>query len=136
MELSCKVVQCFLAETPTIRIGPNIQAESGAMRAQTAGGMRRRPRTARQRMMTRREEYDDYDESAEEIFVEGSADEMEPMAPEVPWKDDEPSGKVGTKKLRKLQEKAEKKEQREVCDNQKLYGERQTASGKKFWILF
>ena len=72
-------------------------------------------------MMTRRQEYDDYDSEeeiiAEVMYVEGSGDEMRPVAPEVPWKDEEPSGKVGTKKLRKLQEKAEKKEQREVCDN-------------------
>ena len=110
----------MFVETTAIRIGPNIQTESGAMRAQTAGGVRRRPRTARQRMMTRRQEYDDYEESEEEVVGGGSGDEMGPIAPEVPWKDEEPSGKVGTKKLRKLQEKAEKKEQREVCFNEEF----------------
>lgn len=76
------------------------------MRAETAGGARRRPRTARQRMMTRREDNDGFSGESEE-------DEMNDGA-QVPWKDDEPSGKVGAKKARKLQEKAEKKERREV----------------------
>ena len=95
---------------------PGVQNEAGAMRAQTAGGVRRRPRTARQRMMTRRQfdDYDDDDDNDDDVG-EGSDEETAALnEAQQPWQDDEPSGKVGTKKLRKLQEKAMKKEQREV----------------------
>eukprot|EP00794_Sanderia_malayensis_P005416 gene5416-6092_t len=87
------------------RLLAGINSDTGAMPAEPAGGMRRRPRTARQRMMRRRPE----EEQAEFSNTESDEDDLQ-----VPWKDDEPSGKIGAKKMRKLQEKAEKKERREM----------------------
>ena len=104
-------------ETGPARAGiPGVQTETGALRAQTAGGVRRRPRTARQRMMTRRQDYEDFDDDANEDpgASDGSDNEAPLDGTEQAWQDDAPSGKIGTKKLKKLQEKAMKKEQREV----------------------
>ncbi len=81
-------------------------ADTMAIPAEAAGGVRRRPRTARQRMMRRRPDEDLPEYSDEDLNEED--------ATQIPWKDDEPNGKIGAKKMRKLQEKAEKKERREV----------------------
>ena len=88
------------------------------MRSQTVGGVRRRPRTARQRMGTRRPQ-DDFDADNDLINQGAWEDSDEDGLPndlQQPWEDDEPKEKMGTKKLKKIQEKALKKEQREVID--------------------
>jgi len=104
---------------PARTVIPGIPNEAVVMRAQTAGGVRRRPRTARQRMMTRHQ-YDDFDDDNEDDFqadldnMGGSDEDADLNELQQPWKDDEPKEKIGTKKQRKLQEKALKKEQREL----------------------
>ena len=103
-----------MQETTRTAIIAGTQAETGAMRAQTAGGVRRRPRTGRQRMMARRPDYDLEEEDEEDTLLNDSDSEMPVDGTQVPWQDDEPAAKIGTKKLKKLQEKAFKKEQREV----------------------
>ncbi len=50
------------------------------------------------------------DDVMEDSDQDGSDNELS----QVPWKDEEGSGKIGAKKMKRLQEKAEKKEQREV----------------------
>ncbi len=96
-----------LVESKTGARLPNApNADTTAVPAAALGGARRRPRTARQRMMRQRAD----DDVMEDSDQDGSDNELS----QVPWKDEEGSGKIGEKKMKRLQKKKKKKEQREV----------------------
>ena len=67
--------------------------------------------------MAARQQQDDFDDGSDDDEVdrrtwEGSDEDLNDA--EELWQDEEPKEKMGTKKMRKLQEKAVKKERREV----------------------